>query len=469
MADRNQEERVLQQIEREVRLQEGAHKLLAACSQRDQALEASKSLLTCNARILALLGQLQGMRRAQILEREGHGSVGARGLSGTHDFTGSRLSEDAAPCAGKVSLSDLRIPLMWKDSEYFKNKGELHRCAVFCLLQCGSDIHDTDLVMVDRTLTDICFEDAVVFDEVGPGFSLRVELYSCCAAEDFPPAAPAPRRMSFFLGGTSGSSSGKRIRAAFESVSAYGSVCPGGGTARPGHVSPPSALGPKYKLLAQTTLTIEHVREGFKTHDLTLSATEDSPFWLPLYGNMCCRLVAQPLCMTQPAMRGQLKIKLEDADHWGNFYCVLVGQTLLCYRSGEDLESEDEPLLVIPVTKDTRVCPSESDPVHGLQISISTQPERGNVTYAASAQNAADLPGWNKALQQHVYNLSQWKRRCDEAMKVEAPPSRKPKTAKQGSLFHEMVTPSSPRKCPAVPDLSGEMRTLLSSYYSESY
>lgn len=39
---------------------------------------------------------------------------------------------------------------------------ELHRCAVFCLLQCGTQIYDTDLVMVDRTLTDICFEDTVV-------------------------------------------------------------------------------------------------------------------------------------------------------------------------------------------------------------------------------------------------------------------------------------------------------------------
>ncbi|XP_054908291.1 rhotekin-like isoform X2 [Poeciliopsis prolifica] len=419
-----QEERVLQQIEREVRMQEGAYKLLAACSRRDQALEVSKSLLTCNARILALLGQLQRMRRARILEREGHG----------------KTSEDAEPCTGKVSLSDLRIPLMWKDSEYFKNKGELHRCAVFCLLQCGSDIHDTDLVMVDRTLTDICFEDAVVFDKVGPGFSLRVEFYSCCAAEDFPPAAPAPapRRMSF-LGGSLGRSSGKKIRAAFESASACGSVCPGGGTARPGHVSPPSALGPKYNLLAQTTLTIEHVREGFKTHDLTLSAT-DSPFWLPLFGNMCCRFVAQPLCMTQPVMRGQLKIKLEDdADRWGNFYCVLKGQTLLCYRSGEDSESEDEPLHVIPITKDTTVCTSESHPVHGLQISIRMQPDRENATYAAATQNAEDLPGWNKALQQHVYNLSQWKRCCDEVMKIEAPRSRKPKTARQGSLFHEMA------------------------------
>lgn len=53
-------------------MREGAGKLLAASSRRDQALEASKSLLTCNARILALLSQLQRMKKAQVLQRVGH-------------------------------------------------------------------------------------------------------------------------------------------------------------------------------------------------------------------------------------------------------------------------------------------------------------------------------------------------------------------------------------------------------------
>lgn len=65
---------MLKQIEREVRMSEGASKLLAACSQREQALEASKSLLTCNTRILALLSQLQRMRKTQILQRAGQRS-----------------------------------------------------------------------------------------------------------------------------------------------------------------------------------------------------------------------------------------------------------------------------------------------------------------------------------------------------------------------------------------------------------
>ncbi|XP_041825053.1 rhotekin-like [Melanotaenia boesemani] len=456
MNDKTQDEKVLQQIEREVRMREGASKLLAACSQRDQALEASKSLLTCNARILALLSQLQKMRKAQILEREGR-----------------RPSKDLVPCTGKVALSDLRIPLMWKDSEYFKNKGELHRCAVFCLLQCGTEIHDTNIVMVDRTLTDICFEDTIIFNKVSPEFQLRVELYSSCSVEELSPGALTSRRMSF-LGGSLGCSSGKKIRAAFETATVCGSAS-GGGESRSGRVSPPlslgqSASGPKYNLLAHTTLRIQHVQEGFKTHDLTLSATEDSPFWLPLYGNMCCRLVAQPLCMIQTEMSGQIKVKLEeDLDYWETFYGVLWMQTLLCYQNQEDLESEDKPLLVIPIRKDTSVCVSEGDPVHGQNIYISTQTQGEDATYTVTTHTPEETQCWNKVLRQHIYNQSQWKQCCDDTMKIETPSSRKSNMLQQGSLYHEIVTPSSPRKSPVVPDLSNEMRTLLSYYYKDSY
>lgn len=39
---------------------------------------------------------------------------------------------------------------------------ELHRCAVFCLLQLGGEIFDTDMVIVDRTLTDVCFDNTII-------------------------------------------------------------------------------------------------------------------------------------------------------------------------------------------------------------------------------------------------------------------------------------------------------------------
>lgn len=64
-------------------------------------------------------------------------------------------------------------------------------------------------------------------NEVDPGFQLRVELYSSCVVEDFSLSALGPRRVSR-LGGSLGCSSGKKIRAVFESAAVCGSISSGG-------------------------------------------------------------------------------------------------------------------------------------------------------------------------------------------------------------------------------------------------
>lgn len=40
------------------------------------------------------------------------------------------------------------------------------------------------------------------------------------------------------------------------------------------------------------------------------SLPEESSFWLPLYGSLCCRLVAQPSCMVEQVMAGFLKVQV---------------------------------------------------------------------------------------------------------------------------------------------------------------
>lgn len=59
----------------EVRMREGAYKLLLACSKREQVLNASKNLLTCNARIRAYLHELQETKE----EEEEEEVMGAHG------------------------------------------------------------------------------------------------------------------------------------------------------------------------------------------------------------------------------------------------------------------------------------------------------------------------------------------------------------------------------------------------------
>ncbi|XP_043094782.1 rhotekin isoform X2 [Puntigrus tetrazona] len=422
---------IQKKIDYEIRMREGACKLLAACSQRDQALEASKSLLTCNARIMAYMSELQRMKEAQVMQRVARRSSDAGPM------------DDRSPCKGKVAISDLRIPLMWKDTEYFKNKGELHRCAVFCLLQLGGEIFDTDMVMVDRTLTDICFDNTIVFNEAGPGFELRLELYSCCSEEDYS-AGSTPRKLASKLSSSLGRSAGKKMRAALEPGACSPTSNGGGATIL---LPVPSVPGPKYHLLAYATLNLSHVQDSFRTHDLTITGNEECSFWLPLYGGVCSRLAAQPHCMTQQMMSGCLRVKLGgEPQGWTNVYGVLKGTNLFCYHQKEDMEANVEPVLTIGINKETRIRAAEKDPHSKAQnICITNQYGGEEVTHTLAADSREDTQRWMEAFWQQFYDMSQWRQCCDDLMKIELPSPRKPAivTPKQGSLYHEMVIDTS--------------------------
>ncbi|XP_010629867.1 rhotekin isoform X1 [Fukomys damarensis] len=414
-------------LDHEIRMREGACKLLAACSQREQALEATKSLLVCNSRILSYMGELQRRKEAQVLEK-----------------TGRRPSDsgpppERSPCRGRVCISDIRIPLMWKDTEYFKNKGDLHRWAVFLLLQLGEQIEDTEMILVDRTLTDISFQNSVLFTEAGPDFELRLELYGACVEEEGA-LAGAPKRLATKLSSSLGRSSGKRVRTSLDSA--------GGSGSSPILLPTPAVGGPRYHLLAQTTLTLAAVQDGFRTHDLTLTSHEENPVWLPLYGSVCCRLAAQPLCMTQPTASGTLRVQQAgQLQNGARVHGVLKGTNLFCYRRPEDADTGEEPLLTIAINKATRVRAGELDQAPGagpgrpFTLSISNQYGDDEVMHTLQTESRDALQSWREALWQLFFDMSQWKQCCDEIMKIETPAPRKPPQAmaKQGSLYHEMA------------------------------
>lgn len=53
-----------------MRMREGAYKLLLACSKREQVLNASKNLQTCNARIKAYLTEQQKEEAKEVMARQ---------------------------------------------------------------------------------------------------------------------------------------------------------------------------------------------------------------------------------------------------------------------------------------------------------------------------------------------------------------------------------------------------------------
>ncbi|XP_010075828.1 PREDICTED: rhotekin-2-like, partial [Pterocles gutturalis] len=262
-------------------MREGICKLLAVSTQKDQLLQVVKNLMVCNARIHAYRTELQKQKEELALCR-------------TEEQSSENGTKGWVACRAKVALSDIRIPLMWKGSDHFSNKEKSQRYAVFCLFRMGAEVFDTEVAIVDKAVTDICFENVTIFNEARPDFQVKVEVYSCCTEESLR-VTNTPRKLAKKLKTSFSKATGKKLKAALEEDSTESLL--------------PADLvihGAKYSLLAYTTLGLESAEDNFRTHNLTITGNEESSFWLPLYGNMCCRLVAQPSCMARDTMAGFL-------------------------------------------------------------------------------------------------------------------------------------------------------------------
>ncbi|XP_072434422.1 rho-related BTB domain-containing protein 1-like isoform X3 [Chiloscyllium punctatum] len=414
-------------IDYEIRMRDGTCKLLAACTQREQALEAAKSLMICNTRIMAYMSELQRMKEAQVRQRRVRRSSDAG------------LLKDRLPCNGKVAISDLRIPLMWKDTDYFKNKGDFHRYAVFALIKIGCEIYDTEMVMVNRTMTDISFESSFVFSNVGPDFEMKLEIYSCCVEEDFSMAS-APKKLANKLSTSLGRSTGKKIRASLDSTGESVMVDDG---SSPVLLPAVAVEGPKYHLLAQTSLSLAAIHNNVCTQSLNRLGNEHCSFWLPLYGSLCCQLAAQPLCMTQQMMSSFLNLQtVGEHYNWTRMYCVLQGTNLRCYYSPEEVEAKMDAAFTIAINKETRIRATDKDPKRkSNSISITNCYAAEEVTHTLVSESQEEMCRWMEAFWQHFCNLSAWKQCCDQLMKIDIVSPRKPPVtmSRQGlSLYHQM-------------------------------
>ncbi|XP_075836178.1 rhotekin-2 [Microtus pennsylvanicus] len=421
---------IREKIDLEIRMREGIWKLLSLSTKKDQVLRAVKNLMVCHARIEAYTAELQKLEE-QIASQTGRrGDVNCE-------------SKERRPCRGRLALSDIRIPLMWKDSDHFSNKECTQRYAIFCLFRMGAEVFDTDMVIVDQTVTDICFDNVTIFHEAGPDFRIKIEVYSC-GAEDSS-ITNTPKKLAKKLKTSISKAAGRKISSMLQEENQEACLLAS------------SVAGAKYHLLAHASLTLESVGDCFKTHNLSVHGNEDCSFWLPLYGNVCCRLVAQPACMAEDAFAGFLNEQqtVKGLVGWRRLYCALRGGKLHCFYGPEEIEVKVEPTLVVSIDKETKIQALEKDPRKVYHFSIVNTVAGRAVTHVFAADSLEDLQEWMGAFRQHFFDLSQWKHCCEELMKIEIMSPRKPPlflTKEATSVYHDMSI-DSPVKLESLTDI----------------
>ncbi|XP_055875365.1 rhotekin-like isoform X3 [Biomphalaria glabrata] len=397
-----------QKIDHEIKMREGTARLLVASKHPAQVLEAAKNLLSSNTRIIAYMTELQRRKTAEVLGKQ------------------SSVEGNQLPCSAQLSVSDIRIPLMWRDADHFRNKGDYRRYAVFCLLKVGTEIYDTSMISdVDRSMTDITFEDVIHFDDVPHDFEMKLEVYCHKLHEEFS-VASTPKKLRKKINDISGSvgrSVGKRL-SGLNDADVIGNM----------------VLGPKFELVAKGSLHLSDVDNSVRTYDLQLETNaEGQVHELPLFGHYCCRLAALPHCLVQPTVTGFLNLQEDDdLSKWKRYWCSLKNLQLSCWSSPDDVEVI-QPLLSIPVTKSTQI--SDADPTTSQKshsFLIKTVNINGIFCHTLAADTKEELNKWWDGFQQHLLDQALWKHACDEVMDLKSATRRKlPAFVRKSSLYED--------------------------------
>lgn len=375
-----------QKIDLEIKMQEGTTKLLHACRHQLQSLEAVKSLLTSNERIEACMTELQ-KRKA---------------LKQNNKFV---TTTPVSSCRGKVAVTDIRMPLIWKDSDHFKNRGDYRRFAVFCLLKIGTDVYDTTMINnVDRSMTDIAFEDVILFNNVPHDFEFRLEVYSHILQEDLS-IASASNKLKKKISYSVSKAIGKRFSDNFKEDLNY----------KTGYAD--------FDLIAHATLTLEDANSRIKTYDLVMESTDKSNQQLPLFGHFCCRLAVQPNCVADEAYSGYLSLVQQIGNITGSrrMLSSLKNFQLSMWSNFADVHNSN-PDIVIPIKTGTKVMPSSKSityPRFSFKIEFMQDDEEKD--FLLAADSPIQLSEWMNCINQHIKDYEIWKPASESLMEIPSP------------------------------------------------
>ena len=241
----------------------------------------------------------------------------------------------------KASVSEIRIPLLWKDTDIFKNKPDTRKFAVFCLLQIGTEIYDTFLTTVDRTVTDICFDEVFNFNQVPADFRLKIQLYARLIGDDFS-SIPTARKLTQKISNSVSRSFGRKWASIKEDFD--------------------TENGPKFYLIASGMLNIRDASDAIATHDLSIERL-DKHLQLPLFGDFCCRFALQSECQSKESFSGMVQC---NPDRKFELYWATVKNFKINFWTvPENLQNEQAfvkhsikqqlPTLIVPVNNLSRI------------------------------------------------------------------------------------------------------------------
>ncbi|KAA0711458.1 Rhotekin-2 Pleckstrin -like proteiny domain-containing family K member 1 [Triplophysa tibetana] len=339
-----------------------------------------------------------------------------------------------------------REPISVQDSSKFSAADNGQRRALRERVWLKSMFFANEQIIKDVKLLEICCHIFTLFSKHLGDSDLLLITTSLCGLEEGT-FVKTPKKLARKLRSSFGRSSARKL-------------CPllDGGDPDTFLQSNPIPQGARYSMLAYTTLGLEQAEGSFQSHSLMILQNVEASSWLPLYGNLCCQLVAQPYCMTQDMMRGYLSQQqsIDGLQRSCQLYCTLRAGLLSCYYSPEEIQAKMEPSLIIPINKDTRIRVVDKDHQRtGSRLTLINPGNGDSAGHVFITETPDVLQEWLDALWQHNYDQSQWQHACNKLMEIEVLSSRKPALflTKQADSVYNDLSIGSPGKFESLTDI----------------
>jgi len=384
------EKELMSKVNVEESVCQGIAKFLNACKSETQSLEAAKNLQLGQLRVDMLKFELNKLRRGR----------------------GSPVRKQGNPSYAAVSLSDIRIPLLWRPKDHMHDTGDSRRFAIFCIARVGSQIYDTGLIHpVDRNSTDVSFPDVILFSKMPPYFELKLEVYSYLLSDNSKESAQTKIVQSISKANkTISKSVGKIIAKTLKEVN---------GEQDRDEVKISQLKGPKFDLLGTATLRLEDSGEFVKSHELYQEEENNHPRLPPLFGQFCARLAVMPYCREEPVLVGALAVRPGEGSRWQEDCWVRLMDWKLSLWSGVDqYEAARSASRILKVDQDTVIKDGENK-----DGNVFTVENYGECKVEFMCPTKENKVMWLAHLYQHACDQKRWKMAALNKMEVLSPDS----------------------------------------------
>ena len=314
----------------EQKLVDGTAKfIIAAGKNEQQCLEAAKTLKVASLRVDMLKYELNKFRRGRASPQLG--------------------KQCGKPSYAGVSLSDIRIPLVWRGKDVNAEEGQkrAHKFAVFCIARIGSQIYDTCLVnpVDDLSTTDVSFTDVILFNKIAPHFELTLEIYAHALDLNKDKSSSGSRALISEtpqkIAKSISKAMGKRLKTMIDTDTTEGLSS----------INPNKKVGPKFEMVGTVSITLDDCHPEIQTHEMYIDDSA-SPTCPSFFGQLCCRVAALPYCCEDEVISGAIGIR-NYKGKVQNKWCRLLDWKLSFWNDKSQKEAARRPNNEIPINRNT--------------------------------------------------------------------------------------------------------------------